>query len=126
MHRVGVDGSETPLAVDALRPLTGTLAAGEHIAVSFRVTKPIRHASFGTAGTMAPEHPAATAGTRRIRLPGSGECDLPLVRIADNCAGARGVGPAIIEEDFFTCRVPQGWHFHFTAGMDLRLEKRDQ
>lgn len=126
LHRVEADGSETPLTVDAMRQLGGTLAAGEHIAVSLRVTKPIQHASFGTAGTIAAEHPAVAAGTRRIRLPGSGECDLPLVRIADNCAGARGAGPVIIEEDFFTCRVPQGWHFHFTAGMDLRLDKRDQ
>ena len=121
---VAADGMETPLIVDAGQPLVVTPKAGEHVAVSLRVTKLIQHATFGAA-SKATEHVAATAGSRRIRLPGIGERDLPLVRIADNRAGACGAGPAIIEEDFFTCRVPAGWRFRFGAGMDLLLEKAD-
>lgn len=68
-------------------------------------------------------HPAVTNGTRRVRRHGHGEVNLPLVRVTDNRAGARGDGPAIIEEDFFTCRVPAGWQFSFAAGMDLMLDK---
>lgn len=119
---VGAAGEETPLTVDAAHPLEVEPKAGEHVAVSLRVTKQIQHASFGVNGT-AETHPATTAGTRRIELAGAGKCELPLVRIADNRAGACGDGPAIIEEDFFTCRVPAGWRFSFTAGMDLLLER---
>lgn len=116
--RVAADREEGPLA----QPLEATLAAGEHLTVSLRVTKRIQQASFGAAGSAA-GHPAVTAGSRRIQLHGRGPNDLPLVRIADNGAGACGEGPAIIEEDFFTCRVPAGWRYRFTAGMDLLLEK---
>lgn len=122
VHLVGADGEETLLTVDAKKPLKLKTKAGEHVAVSLRVTKPIQHAGFGAAG-QAPAHAAVTAGTRRIQVHGVGARDLPLVRIADNRAGAHGDGPAIIEEDFFTCCVPAGWGFRFTAGMDLLLEK---
>jgi N-methylhydantoinase A/oxoprolinase/acetone carboxylase beta subunit len=121
---VAADGEERLLAPTEIRPLGVAPVAGEHLAVSLRVTKRIQHASFGAADG-AVGHPAVTAGSRRIQLHGQGLRELPLVRIADNGAGARGEGPAIIEEDFFTCRVPAGWCFRFTAGMDLLLEKAD-
>lgn len=122
LRRVGADGGETELALDPARPFALDLAPGEHVAVSLRATKAIRHAHFG-AGGEAEAHPAQACGTRRVRERGGEARELPLIRIADNGPGACGTGPAVIEEDFFTCRVPAGWRFRFAPGMDLLLER---
>ncbi|MBR0567461.1 hydantoinase/oxoprolinase family protein [Azoarcus sp. L1K30] len=122
--RVDAAGEAHPLAYRPGQAPDVHLTAGEHLTVSMRVTKPIEHVAFepvdvGTASD------AVAAGTRRVCLPGDDARDIPLVRIADNAAGATGSGPAVIEEDFFTCRVPAGWRYRFAGGMDLVLEKAD-
>jgi N-methylhydantoinase A/oxoprolinase/acetone carboxylase beta subunit len=122
--RIDATGEAHPLTYQPGQAPDVHLAAGEHLTVSMRVTKPIEHVAFepvdvGTASE------AVAAGTRRVCLPGDDARDIPLVRIADNAAGASGPGPAVIEEDFFTCRVPAGWRYRFAGGMDLVLEKAD-
>jgi len=124
LSRIDAAGEAHPLDHDAGQPLQVALAPGEHIAVSMRVTKPIEHVAFEAVDAGSARE-AVTAGTRRVCLPGDDARDVPLVRIADNGAGACGQGPAIIEEDFFTCRVPAGWRYRFAGGMDLVLEKAD-
>ena len=121
LARVGADGEPHPIDAAATLPALGP---GEHLAVSMRVTKPIEHVAFETGDDLAASAAVSTA-TRRVTLPGDDARDVPLVRIADNRPGAAGEGPAILEEDFFTCRVPSGWRYRFAAGMDLVLEKHD-
>ncbi len=85
-------------------------------------TRPIRHARFGVAGTPDPVSPVV-AGERTLRDAAGEARPVPLVRLADNAPGATGCGPAVLEEDFFTCRVPAGWQYRFTAGGDIELTR---
>ncbi|MCZ4303418.1 hydantoinase/oxoprolinase family protein [Zoogloeaceae bacterium G21618-S1] len=124
LNRIDATGEAHPLVHTLGQPLNVALAAGEHLSVSMRVTKPIEHVAF-EAVDGGEAHDAVAAGTRRVCLPGDDARDVPLVRIADNRAGSCGQGPAILEEDFFTCRVPAGWRYRFAGGMDLVLEKAD-
>jgi N-methylhydantoinase A len=40
--------------------------------------------------------------------------------------GDYGVGPAVIEEEFFTCQLRKGWSFIVTDLGDVRLAKEDK
>ena len=115
---VGADGTETHVEYGKLPKLK----KGEHVAVTLCVTKLIQHAQFRSKGS-ATQHDAVISGQRGVRLPDLTESKLPLVHFKDNKPGAEGNGPAIIEEDFFTCRVPANWHYRFTDSMDLLLER---
>ncbi|MCB1954398.1 MAG: hydantoinase/oxoprolinase family protein [Rhodocyclaceae bacterium] len=111
--------TETPLPEGRLpEPLQG--AAG--CSVTLSATRPIRHARFGVARTVTTSAPI-TAGTRMLRDAAGESLPVPLVRLADNPPGATGLGPVVLEEDFFTCRVPAGWRFAFTAGGDIELTR---
>ncbi len=46
---------------------------------------------------------------------------VPVIRIEDQCAGARGEEPVVLEEAFWTCAVPKGWRFAFSANRDIVL-----
>lgn len=103
--------------------LPSDLADDESCELVFSAIRRIRHAEFG-ADRAVKAHPALLAGRRVLRQADGSECDVPLIRIEDNRPGAEGDGPAIIEESFFTCRVPAGWSYRFSANGDLMLEKR--
>ena len=67
---------------------------------------------------------AAANGKRTLLTKGQGRVDVPVYKLAELKAGDYGVGPAIIEEDFFTCRVLDGWDFVISDAGDILLNKR--
>jgi N-methylhydantoinase A/oxoprolinase/acetone carboxylase beta subunit len=102
-------------------PPAGVLgrAAGARIALAFKATKPLRRAEL--KGRFGVKRPAArAAGTRRIFADGKWQ-DLPLYRVADQSGGAQGQGPAVLEEDYYTCRIEPGWRFECDASGDILL-----
>ena len=74
-------------------------------------------------GTFEPagRRTADAVGTRSIRVAGERRV-VPLYRVEALSAGARGVGPAVLEEAYFTCRVDPGWSFTIDAAGDILLE----
>jgi N-methylhydantoinase A/oxoprolinase/acetone carboxylase beta subunit len=46
---------------------------------------------------------------------------LKLYRLEDMKAGEHGVGPAILEEAYFTCQVPKNWKFSISDNQDIVL-----
>lgn len=60
---------------------------------------------------------ASPAGTRGTAAPH------PLFTLERMAPGDHGAGPCIIEEEFFTCRVPAGWCWVVTGNHDLFLER---
>jgi len=81
--------------------------------VQLRATKRIPHFSLkpldATAG------PAAKAQGKRGAL--------PLHRLEDMKVGDTGQGPALIEEEYFTCQVLAGWSFMINDNMDIVLKR---
>ena len=105
-----------PLA-DRLPPL----AAGERAFVSITACKPIAQpglrGSFGAATT-----PAVSAAKRSVLI-GDKTRDLPLYRVEEQRAGASAIGPAVLEEAFFTCRIDAGWRFEVNDAGDILLSR---
>ncbi|MBX9716724.1 MAG: hypothetical protein K2X42_09035 [Burkholderiaceae bacterium] len=68
---------------------------------------------------------AATAGSvRNILARGRGRIDVPVYRLAALKPGDHAVGPAIVEEDYFTCRVLEGWTFVISDAGDILLNRK--
>lgn len=60
--------------------------------------------------------------TRRMALQGQVQ-DVPLLLLAGQPHGARGEGPVVIEDDYFTLPVPAGWQFRVTLLGDIDLHR---
>ena len=69
-------------------------------------------------------NPAVVAGKRNILVPGKGRMDVPVYRLAQLRAGDHAEGPAIVEEDYFTCSVLAGWSFVVSNAGDILIQKK--
>ena len=90
----------------------------QDLRVQLRATKPIPHFTLKPSDT-AGGGAASTALTRTVR----GE-KLPLFRHESLAPGQGATGPCIVEEEYFTCRVPAGWSFSMNDNHDLLLHKK--
>lgn len=67
---------------------------------------------------------ALADGKRTLLTKGQGRIDVPVYKLANMKTGDSGVGPAIIEEDFFTCRVLDDWSFVISDAGDILLNRK--
>lgn len=79
-----------------------------------------KHAKFEGAGEAVPD------GKRTLLTKGKGRIEVPVYNLNQMKAGDHGVGPAIIEEDFFTCRVLDGWSFVISDAGDILLKRKGE
>jgi N-methylhydantoinase A/oxoprolinase/acetone carboxylase beta subunit len=49
---------------------------------------------------------------------------VPLYRHEELSSGEWATGPAIVEEEYFTCVVPEGWRFLVNDNHDLVLNRK--
>lgn len=102
--------------IDATRVNGAAMPSGSCRLV-LTVTRPIAHFTLADTGTTGARE-AVPAGSRAgIR----GE--LPLFEVPDLQPGDRGHGPALIEDELFTCEVPPGWSFAITGNGDIDLTR---
>jgi len=97
----GLDGVE--LELNAVKQLRGDNA---------------RQASFARAAEAVPD------GTRTLLSKDQTRSEVPVYKLNQMRTGDYGTGPAIIEEDFFTCRVLDGWSFVISDAGDILLNRK--
>lgn len=68
--------------------------------------------------------PAVSVGVRNVLTRGMGRVDVPVYQLAQLQKGDWAIGPAILEEDFFTCRVLDGWAFVVSDAGDVLLNRK--
>lgn len=73
--------------------------------------------------TFEKQQSAQANTTRNILTQTQGRIDVPVYKLADLKTGDFATGPAILEEDFFTCRVRDGWTFVISAQKDILLNQ---
>ncbi|MFZ2948076.1 MAG: hydantoinase/oxoprolinase family protein, partial [Desulfuromonadaceae bacterium] len=95
----------------------------DHVEVELKAVKILRSEKDGQVkfkkGKKAMLHSNRTLLTKR-----NGRLEVPVYNLNQMETGDHGVGPAIIEEDFFTCRVLDGWDFVISDAGDILLNKR--
>ena len=67
---------------------------------------------------------ATPVGVRNILTRGRGRLEVPVYRLGELKAGDHASGPAILEEDYFTCRVLEGWSFVISDAGDIMLNRK--
>lgn len=95
--------------------LPAGIKASDYPRAEVRATKRIPH--FSMKALENDKQIAATTTRKRGAL--------QLYRLEDMKAGEQGVGPAIIEEEYFTCQVPKNWQFAINNNLDIVLQRQD-
>jgi N-methylhydantoinase A len=104
-----VDGAPATSRVPAAE-----LARATSLEVALEVTRALERFPLRAVGAGA---------ARDARASGARGAETPLYRLEALAPGDEARGPAIVEERFFTCEVPEGWRFAVTGNGDLRLRR---
>ena len=111
------------IALNAAAPvLTNAIGASDEVIAGFRAVKSVNRAELPEK-TAVEKHDARIDANRVLLNPDGSTQDLPVIKVEDQTPGASGIGPAVIEEDFWTCKVDSGWSFEFTANGDVLFNK---
>jgi N-methylhydantoinase A len=110
-------GAQMRVPLDSL----ADIEAASQVSVTLRVIKPVPHAQV--IGRFAGSRIDAVANGRRAVLCAGRRQELPLYRVEEQSAGRSAIGPAVLEEPYFTCRVDAGWEFAIGDSGDILLSR---
>jgi N-methylhydantoinase A/oxoprolinase/acetone carboxylase beta subunit len=111
------------IAISATSPvLTDACGANDEVILGFRAVKSVNRAELPEK-TAVKKHDARINTNRVLLNPDGSTQDLPVIKVEDQTPGASGIGSAVIEEDFWTCKVDTGWSFEFTVNGDVLFKK---
>ncbi|MBQ0795386.1 hydantoinase/oxoprolinase family protein [Zhongshania sp.] len=108
------------LAVGSDGELVCAEVQGDNVLLSVRAVRRISHARLAPKVHLESSEPKVFSD-RALIGPGGESERVPVFRVEDQIAGAAGIGPVVLEEAFWTCSVPRGWGFEFTANRDIVL-----
>ncbi len=112
-----VDGTRIPL--DLKQPtLPASLSATAEVIAKLMAVKAVKRATLPDNLTVE-AHEARLGDQRTLINPDGTTQPIAVINVEDQKPGARGQGPAIIEEAFWTCKVHPGWAFEFTVNGDV-------
>lgn len=118
-----VGGEEKAVAVSDGSAFPADLAKAASVELELRAVKSLREEAGNTA--RFDQGAAAKAdGTRNVLTKGKGRMDVPVYKLSQLKAGDHAAGPAILEEDYFTCRVIDGWTFVVSDAGDILLKRK--
>jgi N-methylhydantoinase A/oxoprolinase/acetone carboxylase beta subunit len=112
------DIQQHALTVDGALPVA--LRPGDVARLKLTATRPMPRPAPAT--DQAQSHDATSSGTRRVQFE-AGVREVPVIRLADQAPGARAVGPLVLEEDYLTGKVGEGWQVSLTAARDIVLDR---
>jgi N-methylhydantoinase A len=96
------------------------LEGGQQTILVLRVSRSLPHPDI-QGGSPEVKSAAVSAGTRAVRTSATVVEVLPVYLLDQQAPGATGAGPAIVEGQFFTARVPAGWELEISNSGDLFL-----
>jgi N-methylhydantoinase A len=97
------------------------LEGAEDIRVHLKVVKPIAHFKLEGKKKLKDLKPDAIY-EKSILHAGKQEIEVPVYRFEDMGPGTAGTGPALIEDEYFTCRVLEGWTYRINENKDIFLQ----
>ena len=119
------NGQQTIHALNSKAKVPAGLAKTGELRAQLRAVKEIPHFALKPVGASR-KRSAESQGTRVVQLPVKGALEtsvLPMFRYEALSAGAAAAGPAIVEDEYFTCFVAPGWQFMVNRNRDLVLQK---
>lgn len=117
------DGEETARPLNGQASFPAEFAKAVSVELELRAVKALRQ-DAGQSATFAAGAAAQADGVRKVLTRGAGRIDVPVYKLAQLKAGDHATGPAILEEDYFTCRVLDGWSFVISDAGDIMLNRK--
>ena len=114
---------ESTHALGSVPILPDHISSGSTLELEVTAVKRLR-ANGGSHAKFAEGAAAVSDGTRHVLTRNQGRIDVPVYRMAAMKPGDHASGPAIIEEDYFTCRVLDGWSFVISDAGDIILNRK--
>lgn len=114
---------ESTHALGSVPILPDHISPGSTLELEVAAVKRLR-AKGGSHAKFAEGAAAVSDGTRHVLTRNQGRIDVPVYRMAAMKPGDHASGPAIIEEDYFTCRVLDGWSFVISDAGDIILNRK--
>lgn len=118
------DGRTEVHLLDGTPQVPAAFAGARSVEVELTAVKSLREGAE-KAARFTPRASASAHAWRNVLIRDRGRIDVPVYRLADLADGAFASGPAILEEDYFTCRVPEGWQFVISDAGDILLSRED-
>lgn len=94
----------------------------DELRLRLRVAQPISKFALKPVGN-GEVRAAEPIAQRRCLQSDVGARKVPVFRMDSLQSGDSAEGPALIEDDYFTCRVPVGWTFRMNANRDLVAQR---
>jgi N-methylhydantoinase A len=119
------NGEQATRRLNGDKSVPDGLKSAQDLRVQLRATKSIPHFALKPDDTKGGKT-AQTKLSRKVRLSDGGkltDANLPLFRHEDLQPGQGAAGPAVVEEEYFTCLIPAGWKFSVNDNLDLVLQK---
>jgi N-methylhydantoinase A/oxoprolinase/acetone carboxylase beta subunit len=121
------NGEEATRQLNGESKLPDGLQKASDVRLQYRATKEIPHFVLKAVDT-AKGNGAKSKKTRTLQLAEAGSAklkatELPLYKLAELAPGDWAQGPAIVEEEYFTCFVAQGWNFLINENHDIVMNK---
>ncbi len=116
-------GTETSHPLNGTPTFPAGIAAAATVELELAAIKRLR-ADTGVTARVTVGAAATAVGVRNVLARGRGRIDVPVYRLAALKPGDHAVGPAIVEEDYFTCRVLEGWTFVISDAGDILLNRK--
>lgn len=109
--------------LDMSAPILPDMVHGtDEITAGVRAVKVVSRARLPEKSACKKHEGRVSEQRRLVNADGSTK-DIPVYRVENQIQGASGEGPAVIEEDFWTCKVLPGWAFEFTENSDVLFKR---
>jgi N-methylhydantoinase A len=115
------NGEYQTMDFDKKGGLNVALEGAEDIRVHLKVVKPISHFQLEGKEELK-NHKPQSAYQKSILQADKQALEIPVYRFDDLQPGTAGVGPALIEDEYFTCRVLDGWTYRINENKDIFLQ----
>jgi N-methylhydantoinase A/oxoprolinase/acetone carboxylase beta subunit len=124
--RVALDDNAQEIAVTLDRsaswpPLDNQIGP---ISVVMTVVAPLRRPTQSDDGQRSNSE-NVSGQTRIVTLGEGNRQSIPVLLLAEQGPGTQAEGPAVIEHEFFTCLIPDGWALEVRSGGDVMLIRQD-
>ncbi|WNC74190.1 hydantoinase/oxoprolinase family protein [Thalassotalea psychrophila] len=118
-----INGKEIELDLSS-PSLSNSISNIDEVIAGMRAIKSVNRAKLPEKIDVDQHEPRIGAIRELMNADGSTQ-ELPVINVEDQTPGATGVGPAVIEEAFWTCKVEAGWAYEFTINGDVLFKKID-
>lgn len=117
------EGEEKVVPLTDMKGAIEEVLGQEDIRLHLKVEKPIVHFKFEEDQPDS-QKSLTPLRTQKILNENQEWQDVPVYSFDDIPSGTKGIGPALIEDEYFTCRILEGWEYEINQFKDIFIHEK--